>query len=358
MVIIQTSYIVVSLHSVECAGVYDRKYEQFYNDGSSGCTTVKKLWEMHREATNDPDGTTVNCSCCEEYRIWKESHPTDFQKLKEISDNPSFYKAFPSKKVTVVEDGSNVVYTGTIHAVACTGKAVSGGSHPYQCNACFQLVHGKSSQLLRKYNRSKKLKNPRNDAYRAARSGVTHKFCSPGDIENALKFKTVKAKIEKEKVNRLNCKIEKMLNDDWYQNCSTVPFLKSLHSLIANKQLSEFDLSFLTNWTGKKANGQYYRADIQARALAVLYCNKLGERNYNELSPLLGLPCLRQVQKIKRKLLEGEIYLPGINEWVLQKLCERDKRPIQNSMDGTRIIRTIELYDNKYLVGEEFPADV
>ena len=27
-------------------------------------------------------------------------------------------------------------------------------------------------------------------------------------------------------------------------------------------------------------------------------------------------------------------------------------------MDGTRIIRTIELYDNKYLVGEEFPADV
>ena len=182
MVIIQTNYIVISLHSVECAGVYDWKYEQFYNDGSSGCTTVKKLWEIHREAT-DPDGITANCSCCEEYRIWKESYPTDIQKLKEISDNPSFYKAFPSKKVTVVEDGSNVVYTGTIHAVACTGKAFCGGSHPYQCNACFQLVHGKSSQLLRKYNRSKKLKNPRNDSYRAARPGVTYKFCSPGDIE-------------------------------------------------------------------------------------------------------------------------------------------------------------------------------
>jgi len=97
---------------------------------------------------------------------------------------------------------------------------------------------------------------------------------------------------------------------------------------------------------------------MQARALAVLYCNKLGERNYNELSPLLGLPCLRQVQKIKRKLLDEEIYMPGINEWVLQKISQRDKRPIQNSMDGTRIIRTIELYDNKYLVGEEFPPEI
>ena len=57
-----------------------------------------------------------------------------------------------------------------------------------------------------------------------------------------------------------------------------------------------------------------------------------------ELSPLLGLPCLREVQKIKRKLLDEEIYIPGINEWVLQKISQRDKRPIQNSMDGTHII--------------------
>ena len=27
-------------------------------------------------------------------------------------------------------------------------------------------------------------------------------------------------------------------------------------------------------------------------------------------------------------------------------------------MDGTRIIRAVELYRNEYLVGEEFPADV
>jgi len=50
--------------------------------------------------------------------------------------------------------------------------------------------------------------------------------------------------------------------------------------------------------------------------------------------------------------------MPDINEWVLQKISQRDKQPIQNSMDGTRIIRTIELYDNKYFVGEEFPPDM
>ena len=150
-----------------------------------------------------------------------------------------------------------------------------------------------------------------------------------------------------------------MLKDNWYQNISTTPFFKKLlNSLITNNQLSDFDLCFITNWTGKKAKGQYYQADMQARALAVLYCNKLGEKNYNEISPLLGLPCLRQVQKIKRKLLEDEIYLPGINEWALQKLSQCEKQPLKNSMDGTRIIRTIELYDNKYLVGEEFPADI
>ena len=75
-----------------------------------------------------------------------------------MSSDPVFYKVFPSKKVSVVQNGNTLVYTGTIHAVGCTGNAFASGSHPYQCNACFNLVHGKSSQLLRKYNRSKKLK--------------------------------------------------------------------------------------------------------------------------------------------------------------------------------------------------------
>ena len=102
----------------------DQKYEELYNDGSSGCTTAKKLWEGHRQVVNNPDGVAINCGCCEEYRIWKESHPTDFQRLKDMSSDPVFYKVFPSKKVSVVQNGNTLVYTGTIHAVGCTGNAL------------------------------------------------------------------------------------------------------------------------------------------------------------------------------------------------------------------------------------------
>ena len=79
---------------------------------------------------------------------------------------------------------------------------------------------------------------------------------------------------------------------------------------------------------------------------------------YKELAPLLGLPSVRQAQKIRSKSLNEQNYMPGINSWALQKASERKKVPLQNSMDGTRIIRTVELYWNEYLVDEEFPADV
>ena len=50
--------------------------------------------------------------------------------------------------------------------------------------------------------------------------------------------------------------------------------------------------------------------------------------------------------------------MPGLNNWTLQKVSERSKRPLQNSMDGTRITRAVELYLDKYLIGEEFHPDV
>ena len=50
--------------------------------------------------------------------------------------------------------------------------------------------------------------------------------------------------------------------------------------------------------------------------------------------------------------------MPEINDWALQKVAQRDKRPLQNSMDGTCVIRAVEPYANAYLVGEEFPTDV
>ena len=70
------------------------------------------------------------------------------------------------------------------------------------------------------------------------------------------------------------------------------------------------------------------------------------------------MPSVRQAQKIRSKSLNEQNYMPGINSWALKKASERKRVPLQNSMDGTRIIRAVELYRNEYLVGEEFPADV
>ena len=50
--------------------------------------------------------------------------------------------------------------------------------------------------------------------------------------------------------------------------------------------------------------------------------------------------------------------MPGINEWAIEKAGKREKVPLQNGMDGTRVVRAIELYLDKYLVGEQFPTDV
>ncbi len=51
--------------------------------------------------------------------------------------------------------------------------------------------------------------------------------------------------------------------------------------------------------------------------------------------------------------------MPGLNNWVFEKVSLRPEiRPLQNGMDGTRIIRVIELYHKQYLVGEEFNSDV
>ena len=118
-----------------------------------------------------------------------------------------------------------------------------------------------------------------------------------------------------------------------------------------------FDMSFLKNWMGKKVKGRHYRADEQARSLAILYSNKLGEKLYTTTAPLLGLPCARQARKIRSK--DSTHYLPGLNDWALEKISKRQHlRPLQNGMDGTRIIRTIELYLDKFLVGRMFPPDV
>ena len=345
---------------MECAGVYDRKYQELYYDGNSGCTTAKKLWEDSRKESNRSNVkiTNINCTCCTTYKTWARKHTLDAQKLKEQAKIPVHYRVYANKTVKVVVDEKEVAYIGTIHSVNCSGNALSNGSHPYQCSHCYSLVHGNNSSLLRKFNHAKSLKYPRSHSARATKIGVVHKYCSVSQIESALHVKSVRAKMGKDKLEKINVKLQNMLSDNWHKSDTAIPFLKSLHSLIVDNKLSDFDISFITNWVGKKAKGQYYRADLQARSLAVLYCNRLGQKTYNELSPILGLPCLRQAQRTKRKLLEEQMFMPGINEWALEMVAEREKRPLQNSMDGTRIIRAVELYAETYLVGEEFPTDV
>ena len=173
-----------------------------------------------------------------------------------------------------------------------------------------------------------------------------------------LKYQEGKLQMQNEKCFRLSSKVEEMLHNSWHNNETATPFLQTLHSLLEQNKLSDFDLSFLQNWTQKKAKGKNWKADEQARALAILYSNKLGKKNYSELAPILGIPRERQAQRIRSKESSKEHYLPGINEWVIRKASGRLHRPLQNGMDGTRIIRAVELYLDQYLVGEEFSPDV
>ena len=265
----------------------------------------------------------------------------------------------------MVVDGEKVEYTGTIRALAgapigqCSGTASNVGIHPFTCSACNALVQGKTSTLKRKLIRNSKLKYPRSDLYRATKSGVNHKFCSREHLQNALQVRKAGEKVKSLKVATLSSTCHKLLHDKWHRSVSAKPFVETLISLFEEKKLSDFDTSFLKNWLGKKAKGKYYHADEQARSLAVLYSNKLGEKMYTTTAPLLGLPTVRQARRIRAHESSECHYLPGLNDWVFEKVSKRENtKPLQNGMDGTRIIRTIELYRDKYLVGKQFPPDV
>ena len=51
-----------------------------------------------------------------------------------------------------------------------------------------------------------------------------------------------------------------------------------------------------------------------------------------------------------------ELYMN--NDWAFKAAGKREARPMQNGMDGTRVIRAVELYMNEYLLGQQFPPDV
>ena len=346
-----------------CAGVFNQKFVELYEDrnagGTSACTLYRKIKAGdHIEFDDKSIGNEIQCNCCFQYKAWKQNHPSSAEKLLQFADKPFHYDVLPEKDVTVIINKKEQQYRGTIISTSCTGTALSLGKHPYQCTKCYSLEHGKSSPLLRKFNRSKHLKHPRSESSRATKVGLTHKFCTESDIKNALLIQQKKKSKLQKKNQKLMSKMEMLLHDSWHKNSTNYPFLKELHLIIENGKISNFDLSFLNNWVSKKVHGRHCKADEQARSMAVLYSNRLGQKTYSELAPILGLPSIRQAQKLKSKLIDGEHYMPGLNDWIIEKASKRVKVPLQNGMDGTRVIRAIELYLDKYLVGEQFPVDV
>ena len=160
------------------------------------------------------------------------------------------------------------------------------------------------------------------------------------------------------KIDRLLETNQKLLSESWHNSPSIRPFVETFITLLEQEKLSSFDLSFLENWLHKKLKGHFTRADEQARKLAILYSNKLGEKLYTTTAPMLGLPSVRQARRIRSKEMDSQYYLPGINDWALEMAANHEPRPLQNGMDGTRVIRIVELYHDQYLVSKAFPPDV
>ena len=353
--------------AVPCQGLFDRKFEILYSDGNAGATTALKLWtDKHQEgsdgkiSTSDNQEVNVICDCCKSYSEWKNTHQSAAQLLQKIADIPCYYK-ISEEQIRV----GTQTYQNTIRALhmapkgACMGTAITSGPHPYTCDACEALQHGKSSQLLHKFRRESMLKHPRTAEDRATYSGVKHKYCSKEHIEMALLSRKVhgKAKAQVKKINQLTTANQKLLLESWKSNTTARPFVEQLLKLFDANKLTKFDLNFLDNWLGKKVNGQMYHAGEQARSLAILLSNRLGEKMYSTVAPIMGLPLARQAQRLRSAEKSPYLYMPGLNNWAFQ-LASKQCKPFHNSMDGTRVVRTIELYENEYLVGESFPPDV
>ncbi len=104
-------------------------------------------------------------------------------------------------------------------------------------------------------------------------------------------------------------------------------------------------------------HGRNYHADDQARNLAILLAISLVKSYIPQRLQFLVFPWPDR-QCICASDKSGLSYMPGLNDWAFQITAKRELRPIQNSMDGTRVVRIIELYNNKYFVGEMFPPSV
>ena len=107
--------------------------------------------------------------------------------LQSIADMPCYYRV--SDKTIKIAKTS---YETTIHAMhlaplgACKGVALKSGHHPYICDTCEALQHGKNSQLLHKLGHASKPKHPWTEKNRAAKRGFSHKYCNKEHLETTL----------------------------------------------------------------------------------------------------------------------------------------------------------------------------
>ena len=222
----------------------------------------------------------------------------------------------------------------------CKGVVPNGS---LTCESCKALIRGKTSSLNRKLHRSKSLKHPRSEDTRATASGVSHKYCSAQHLQLSVQIRKTQLHISSEKVSSLMTKNEALLHDSWHSHSTAKPFMQTLLKLFEFNKLTEFDMNILSNWLEKKSNGRFYKADQQAKRLAILFSNKLGGKMYTTTAPLLGLPTFRQAKKICARDLIDDYYMSGVNKWPLQRLASRELiRPLQNGMDGTRVIRALD----------------
>ena len=193
---------------------------------------------------NDGDTITVDCSCCTTYLEWKTKHPTLAKHLQRAADTSLIYEINPNEIVTVVVDGEEHQYRGTIRASTaapqgpCQGVAVKGGKHPYICVACDALTRGQTSPLNRRVSRDSTLKHPRSEELRATQRGVVHKYVSTSHLQAALQNTKTVSTIGQQKIDRLLECNKKLLSRTWHDSPSIRPFVEMLINLLQQNKLN------------------------------------------------------------------------------------------------------------------------
>ena len=120
---------------VTCAGTFDRKFVELYEDRNAGGTNPHSLYQKiiaGNNVINGIDGSIISdvqCSCCDLYKVWKKRHSSAAEKLCKLAEKPFHYRVLPVKFVKVVLNDREQLYEGTIISTSCSGMALLGGSH-------------------------------------------------------------------------------------------------------------------------------------------------------------------------------------------------------------------------------------